>query len=114
MMISNSMRGWLKMKERVSWIAAGLLTLCITANDVIAAKIEEIRPSDMDLIEFLGGWETEDGEWVDPALLDVVFTEDIVERKENEELGTTDSILPKNQKKPPFSKGNQDLKDERK
>jgi len=23
----------------------------------------------MELLEFLGGWETDDGEWVDPALL---------------------------------------------
>jgi len=48
-------------------------------SDVSAAEVGEIGPTDMDLIEFLGGWETEDGEWVDPELFDLVFAEDVAE-----------------------------------
>lgn len=77
MMILNFMGGWQNMKGRVKWIIAGLLSLWIVSNDVLAAEIEEVRPSDMDLIEFIGGWESEDGEWLDPELFDAIFAEDL-------------------------------------
>ena len=31
---------------------------------------EDTDAPSMELLEFLGSWETDDGEWVDPALLD--------------------------------------------
>lgn len=89
-MISNFMSGWQNVKERVSWIAAGFLTLCILSNNVMAAEIEEIRPSDMDLIEFIGGWESEDGQWLDPELFDPIFAEDEVVMEEESVLQAGD------------------------
>ncbi len=64
------------MKARVNCIAVGFLSLCFLANNAMATEMEELRPSDMDLIEFLGGWESDDGAWLDPALFDDVFVED--------------------------------------
>ncbi|GEM_PF-2021265 len=81
-MILNSTDGWQNKKGRAKWIAVGFLSLWIIISDVKASEIAEIRPSDMDLIEFLGGWETEDGQWVDPALLDAVFAEEGDEQEE--------------------------------
>ena len=34
-----------------------------------AQEAEGETPPSLELLEFLGAWETEDGEWIDPALL---------------------------------------------
>jgi hypothetical protein len=40
------------------------------AIPVPAEEPESEAPPSLELLEFLAEWETEDGEWVDPALLE--------------------------------------------
>jgi len=43
--------------------------LFFTGN-AIAKEDQEGIPLDIEFLEFLGGWETNDGQWVDPLSLD--------------------------------------------
>lgn len=87
------------MKGRVSWITAGFLSLWLFSNSVMAAEAEKTRPSDMDLIEFLGGWESDDGAWIDPAFFDDIFTEDSITVEEESILRAQDLRPSKTQQK---------------
>ena len=61
----SSMSGWINMRVSRAVLA---LTLCVCSAQAQAAN-EESEP-DMALLEFLGEWETEDGEWLDPTSLE--------------------------------------------
>jgi len=41
-------------------------------NQVTVASDDDTSMPSMELLEFLGEWETEDGEWIDPVLLDEI------------------------------------------
>lgn len=58
------MNGWMSMNYRHSLI----LLLMIQFSSILQAgtEQEEGAPS-LDLLEFLGEWESSDGEWLDPA-----------------------------------------------
>ncbi len=56
----------------------------------------------MDLIEFLGGWESEDGAWIDPAFLDDIFIEDRIAVEEESLLRAQDVKPSKTQRKSDF------------
>lgn len=51
---------------------------------------DEVESPSMELLEFLGNWETEGGEWIDPTLLDPT-TQSNEEKKDNEEQKDEDS-----------------------
>jgi len=53
----------------------------------------------MDLIEFLGGWESEDGAWIDPAFFDDIFLEDKITVKGESVLRAQDLEPSKTQEK---------------
>ena len=57
------MNGWMTMRCGVEGML--LLTLAITAT-ADNSKPTEDAPVDAELLEFLGLWETTDGEWFDP------------------------------------------------
>ena len=58
------MNGWMSMNYRHSLI----LMLMIQFSSILQATSEQDNgaPS-LDLLEFLGEWESSDGEWLDPA-----------------------------------------------
>mgnify|MGYP000128961095 FL=1 len=58
------MNGWMSMNYRHSLI----LLLMIQFSSILQATSEQDNgaPS-LDLLEFLGEWESSDGEWLDPA-----------------------------------------------
>ncbi len=53
----------------------------------------------MDLIEFLGGWESDDGAWIDPAFFDDIFIEDNITVEEDSVLRAQDLRPSKTQEK---------------
>jgi hypothetical protein len=65
------------MRVEISLLVA-LVTLCSATpaycEGIPAQKaensVEEVEVPSMEMIEFLGAWETDDGEWVDPLLLE--------------------------------------------
>lgn len=61
------MSGWKTMNCRPSLI----IILMILFSPLVQAQTQEDddRPP-LDLLEFLGEWETSDGEWLDPAKLE--------------------------------------------
>jgi endonuclease/exonuclease/phosphatase (EEP) superfamily protein YafD len=60
------MSGWRMNRRRVDWRLAAVLGLLPLALPATAAEDEQ--PS-MELLEFLGDWQTQDGEWIDPITL---------------------------------------------
>lgn len=64
----------------------------------MANEFSEETPPDMELIEFLGGWETKNGEWVDPVIFDETFPEsaDLVAVDDNvkEPVDTKSQLTP--------------------
>ena len=59
---------------------ATLIALCAFSISAIARETGEEIPGDA-LLEFLAGWETEDGEWVDPyEFSDEAITDETRER----------------------------------
>ena len=56
-------------------IVVAIFSAAPCLGDEIASEKTEISEKDtdmpsMELLEFLGSWETDDGEWVDPMLLE--------------------------------------------
>ena len=50
----------------VDWLAMGLVaTLTFAEPELVDPDLE----GDLELLEFLGSWETDDGEWIDPTML---------------------------------------------
>ncbi len=48
----------------VDWLVMGFVAT------MAFAEPESIDPeTDLELLEFLGSWETDDGEWIDPTML---------------------------------------------
>lgn len=43
--------------------------------DLRASELQDMAPPDLELIEFLGDWETKNGEWVDPLAFAETFPE---------------------------------------
>jgi hypothetical protein len=41
-------------------------------NQVTVEADDDMSMPSMELLEFLGEWETEDGDWIDPVLLDEI------------------------------------------
>ncbi len=59
------MSGWINML-----VSRALLVLTLCVFSVQAKALNEEQEPDMELLEFLGEWETEDGEWLDPTSLE--------------------------------------------
>jgi len=55
-----------------------------TENAPVAANSKEADSPSLDLIEYLGSWETHDGKWIDPADL-----EEMMKKKKEEEKDET-------------------------
>lgn len=64
------------------WLLLGSMPAAGDADP--AAAIAEEPPS-MALLEFLGEWETQDGEWIDPTVLEEWPSVDDVYREESDE-----------------------------
>ncbi len=75
MRISNFTAGWRKEIVQVR-IFSGITSLLIGIFFVLisvhagAQGEDEITSADIALLEFLGDWGTEEGEWIDPLLFD--------------------------------------------
>ena len=90
------MHGWpRKIWTRVKLILIGSLCLCFLENTTVLAQDSDVKgeaqsessdeeiPS-LQFLEFLGEFETDDGEWTDPEDLEKMELADS-EQKENEE-----------------------------
>lgn len=67
MRIWSSIGGWLKPAARGKWLVIGL----VAALPLGEAMSRDTGPSpDQEMLEFLGSWQTPDGEWVDPFHLE--------------------------------------------
>ena len=66
----ESMGGWRRTILKASaWrILGGVFLWAVCCTCAVAEEADP--PPDMALLEFLGSWETENGEWVNPILLD--------------------------------------------
>ena len=54
----------------MNWPARVIMLLLISQSTALAeSPVSDDTPS-LDFLEFLGEWETSDGEWVDPAMLE--------------------------------------------
>ncbi len=67
------------------WLAL-VITAGLNAGSLYAEEpvVIEDDAATLEFLEFLGEWETEDGEWVDPEELDQIETID-QEQEENEQ-----------------------------
>lgn len=73
------MNGSKKMACRVSVCLVLLSSIsCIYAEELMNNETESTMPS-MDFLEFLGEWETEQGEWIDPEILEDNEIEKLIE-----------------------------------
>ena len=72
------MIGWLSMNIRVKWFVLVLMTMLI-ASPSTAKDAQTLSKQDLEFLEFLGSWETEDGEWVNPL--------DLIEKPMDEQAG---------------------------
>ncbi len=67
------MAGWRKKRPMQKVRAKCFFVLVLMfwpCSFLFAKNVDELTLADMDLIEFLGSWETQDGEWLDPSLFD--------------------------------------------
>ncbi len=54
----------------MNWPARVMMLLLISQSTALAeSRVSEDSPS-LEFLEFLGEWETSDGEWIDPAMLE--------------------------------------------
>ena len=68
------MAGWLNAIARGSWLVLGGLLIA----QVVTASPRDAEPSpDMEFLEFLGGWQTHDGKWVDPLHVEDIPPSDL-------------------------------------
>jgi hypothetical protein len=90
------MRGWLRktaMPPGNVHLWSVILLLGLLSTPVFAQEPEQTRKSaeesetpSMEFLEFLGDWETEDGEWIDPEELDqIALTDQEQEEYEDEQ-----------------------------
>lgn len=70
-MTSSSIRGWLYAKAQLRWLVAAL---CLTAQPALWLAPAIATEPDMEMLEFLGTWETSHGDWVDPFELEETMT----------------------------------------
>jgi hypothetical protein len=79
------MRGWLRKTAmppgKRLWstiLLLGLLSAPAFAQEPEQArkKVEEAETPSLEFLEFLGDWETDDGEWIDPEELDQIALTD--------------------------------------
>ncbi len=63
MRIWNSTAGWRIKTVRAEWLAIGLLFALQTAQ---AAPPNAENEPELEMLEFLGAWETSEGKWVSP------------------------------------------------
>lgn len=59
----SSITGWLRPTVRGSWL---VIVVLLTTQVVTAAPREAEPAPDPEFLEFLGSWQTHDGQWVDP------------------------------------------------
>jgi hypothetical protein len=79
-MIWTSITGWLKRKTTPADLGLFLVVAAVLCTEpVLGAEISgkeaavhenEANMPSMELLEFLGSWETDAGEWIDPALVE--------------------------------------------
>jgi hypothetical protein len=73
------MNGWKKMVCRVS---VGIMFFICSISSLFAEQqIENKEIPSMDFLEFLGEWETEQGEWIDPIELENEEVVKLIETK---------------------------------
>ena len=65
-------------------LATGLNTAMVYAGDPPPGKDNDAEAPSLEFLEFLGDWETDDGEWIDPEELEQIETID-QEQDDNEE-----------------------------
>lgn len=53
---------------RVKWFVVWGLLLC-SPSVILGKDSETVTTPDLELLEFLGSWETSDGQWIDPLEL---------------------------------------------
>ena len=78
----------------VKWLVLGVMIIFVSPID--AKDASTLNNQDLEFLEFLGSWETEDGEWVDPLELiekpmDVQEGEDVL--YDSKSKGETDGVL---------------------
>ena len=81
MVTSSSTRGWLNVKAQLRWIVAAF---CLTAQSALWLAPAIATEPDTEMLEFLGTWETSNGEWVDPFELEETMTPPIQYRTRGE------------------------------
>ncbi len=70
MKISNFMSGSMIMNYRHSLV---FLLIGMSTSGIFAEEQEEEVELSIELLEFLGEWETDEGEWIDPIELDDAY-----------------------------------------
>ena len=66
----NFTNGWRAVTRRVNWLMVTLFCIPVSVcGDGMDSdgEIDFEAPPSMELLEFLGDWELEDGEWFDPT-----------------------------------------------
>ena len=61
----------------VNWLA---MVICCASPVVHADSVSENDQPSMELLEFLGDWETKDGSWVDPMQLDEMLDPNLAQK----------------------------------
>ncbi len=64
MRIWSSTTGWRRTARRGDWV---LLTVLLVCQPVSAAPPLPDMAPDLELLDFLGTWRTEDGAWIEPS-----------------------------------------------
>jgi len=67
MKIWISIGGWLTPAARGKWLVLGLVA-ALPLGEAVSRETDPLP--DQEMLEFLGSWQTQDGEWVDPFHLD--------------------------------------------
>ena len=67
MKILHSTAGWKRVTLKAEWLLIGVFLL-LAAFPSSTRGEDAVSFPDMALLEFLGSWETEKGEWIDPML----------------------------------------------
>jgi len=94
----SSITGW---PCRIRQARALVLAVVLLAPVVAAAPRDEEPLPDMDFLEFLGSWQTRDGQWVDPLQVEDLPPGELeVERDSKQDRGKKPTSLGKDRRSP--------------
>jgi len=91
-MIWSSITGWPCKVRQVSALVPAVVLL---ATIVIAAPPQEESQPDMDFLEFLGSWQTRDGQWVDPMQVEDLPPGELEVERDSRDRGKRPTSLGK-------------------